>query len=617
MPPARSTRLWSLPGFHTVGVLGAGASGEVVEAVTDVKGTPVAIKYLSTAFCSDPAQLAGFRREARVLQQLNSPYITRVYEYQEHSSGAAIVMELVKGPSLAAVLREQAPLTPEAALWLLKGSLRGLSAAHAAGIIHRDYKPANVLIAPDGTSRLVDFGIALRQGTDAPCAGTPAYMAPEQWRGAPPSPATDVYAASATFFECLTGERPFHGSSLQELAVQHTTAPVPDFLAPESVRPLLAQGLAKTPESRIPNADRFLAALEETATAVYGPDWEERGKRVLAALIALVPFALPAAPSRGGGSDAAITGLPAQVPASAKHTSGPLEETDGHPAACPPLATNAAEQRKLWTTAATGAATVAVLVATVVAVSAPDNDQNTVPRGSADASTSALTTSGPQDSAAPSEAADTESADPDDAPHATGDTAGTATEGEMDIAEGVPVSDAAGSEAPDETTSGAPPLDPSAANPMFPADSSAPTAGPSQIGSGGTSPSSPTGPEPNGSPAPPMVEHIGVTGLSADASRKATATVIVRTDGTGPVKLTVRWYDASATSNAAAPGRQEGPAQTQTLAGQTRYVVNLTHIFDLENCAPHWGVLVATAPVPEQARPYRTTLSLPCRASVS
>jgi serine/threonine protein kinase len=117
-------------------------------------------------------------------------------------------MEAVNGVSLRDVLSgNPGPLPPEAALTVLKGSLLGLSAAHAAGVVHRDYKPANVLVESSGNSKLVDFGIAGLSG-ERTVAGTPAYMAPEQWHGAPASPATDVYSATCVFFECVTGGPP-------------------------------------------------------------------------------------------------------------------------------------------------------------------------------------------------------------------------------------------------------------------------------------------------------------------------------------------------------------------------------------------------------------------------
>ncbi|WP_405754815.1 serine/threonine-protein kinase [Streptomyces sp. NBC_00073] len=301
---------WTVPGYAQVRELGSGGSGRVVLAVHEATGTPVAVKYLSDRLREDPAFVGEFRAEARLLGGLDTPYVVRLYEYVEYTTapgGAAIVMELVDGISLRALLKQAGQTDPEAALVVLKGSLLGLAAAHRAGVVHRDYKPENVLVAADGSSKLVDFGIAARRGTTPGVAGTPAYMAPEQWQGRPASPAADVYAATATFFECLTGRKPFAGESFAELAVQHIEAPVPETEAPEPVRPLIRRGLAKVPEERPENAEAFVAELEDVALAAYGPDWEERGQRKLAALAALLPLLFPSAGAPAAGTTAVAT----------------------------------------------------------------------------------------------------------------------------------------------------------------------------------------------------------------------------------------------------------------------------------------------------------------------
>ncbi|MFJ3877533.1 serine/threonine-protein kinase [Streptomyces sp. NPDC090077] len=298
---------WTVPGYTEVRELGAGGSGRVVLALHDATGTAVAVKYLSERMREDPAFIREFRAEARLLGGLVSPYVVGLYEYVEAPSGAAIVMELVDGISLRAVLRESGRAEAEAALVVLKGSLLGLAAAHRAGVVHRDYKPENVLVAPDGSSKLVDFGIAAGRGTTPGVAGTPAYMAPEQWQGQPASPTADVYAATATFFEFLTGRKPYDGTSFAELAVQHIEAPVPETEAPEPVRPLIRRGLAKRPEQRPENAEAFVAELEAVAVAAYGPEWEERGQRKLAALAALLPLLFPSAAGAAAGTTAVAT----------------------------------------------------------------------------------------------------------------------------------------------------------------------------------------------------------------------------------------------------------------------------------------------------------------------
>ncbi|WP_371614583.1 serine/threonine-protein kinase [Streptomyces sp. NBC_00454] len=303
--------MWSVPGYSEIRELGTGASGRVVLAVHEGTGTAVAVKYLSDRMLENPAFVREFRAEAQLLGELRSPYVVGLYEYVEAPGGAAIVMELVDGIPLNALLKQSGRTGPEAALVLLKGSLLGLADAHRSGVVHRDYKPANVLVAGDGTSKLVDFGIATPLGATPGAAGTPAYMAPEQWQGRPASPAADVYAATATFFECLTGRKPYDGQSFAELAVQHVEAPVPETEAPEPVRPLIRRGLAKDPRQRPENAEAFVAELEGVAQAAYGPDWEERGQRKLAALAALLPLLFPSAAAPAQGTTAlATTTLP-------------------------------------------------------------------------------------------------------------------------------------------------------------------------------------------------------------------------------------------------------------------------------------------------------------------
>ncbi|RAG83269.1 serine/threonine protein kinase [Streptacidiphilus pinicola] len=298
---------WIVPGYRHTRELGAGGSGRVVLALHQETGTPVAIKYLGEELRDDPDFLTEFREEARLLGDLDSAYVVRLYEYVEGPEGAAIVMELVDGIALRALLRQAGATGPEAALVVLRGSLLGLAAAHALGVVHRDYKPENVLVAADGSSKLVDFGIAVKSGDEGGIAGTPPYMAPEQWTGDPASPAADVYAATATFFECLTGSRPYPGTTFAELVVQHTTAPIPDELAPEAVRPLIRRGLAKHAAERPESAAAFVTELESIAGAAYGPQWEERGRRRLAAMAALLPLLFPSA--GGGGATSGTTAL--------------------------------------------------------------------------------------------------------------------------------------------------------------------------------------------------------------------------------------------------------------------------------------------------------------------
>jgi len=288
---------WCVPGYTTVHELGSSDSGTVVHAV-DEAGTAVAIKYLSPELLSDWGFWAAFRTEAQLLAQLDSPNVARLWEYVESPRGAAIVMELVEGASLRTVLADQGPTEPEAALLVLKDSLLGLGAAHAVGVVHRDYRPANVLVSTAGEAKLVGFGVVGRSGGVGGGSGMSAYLPPEQWAGGAASPGGDIYSATATFVECVSGRPPFAGSDLATLRQQHELAPVPAATLPGPLQGLALRGMSKDPDERPADAAAFLAELERAAVSGYGEDWAERGRDNLAyraALLAPPPAAAPAA----------------------------------------------------------------------------------------------------------------------------------------------------------------------------------------------------------------------------------------------------------------------------------------------------------------------------------
>ena len=289
---------WKVPGYTELKMLGSGGFGDVALARHDASGILVAIKYLHSDLLADAEFAEMFRGEATVLASLDDPNVVRLYEYVEAPSGAAIVMELINGVSLHEILVHQGGTAPEAALVVLQGSLLGLAAAHQRGVVHRDYKPANVLVNGDGVSKLTDFGLAARTGDRPAPAGTLTYVAPEQIAGAPASPAGDVYSATATFYQCLTGHPPFSGESA-ELLRQHRAEPVPLDTVPARLRPLVAAGMAKDPQRRPADAITFVAELQTVASGAYGKDWEKRGRSHLgeAALLlaALWPSGAPPA----------------------------------------------------------------------------------------------------------------------------------------------------------------------------------------------------------------------------------------------------------------------------------------------------------------------------------
>ncbi|MFI6737518.1 protein kinase [Nonomuraea sp. NPDC050451] len=290
-----------VPGYTEIRELGHGGTGRVMLAVRDSDGLAVAIKHLSEPLRADGEFVERFRAEAEVIREIDSPHTARLLEYVEGQDDAVIVMELVDGVTLRRLLEHEGATGPEAALVVLKGALLGLAEAHRRGVVHRDFKPENVIITQEGESKLVDFGVAAHFGETAALVGTPSYMAPEQWDDAPASAATDVYAATLVFFECLTGHRAFQGENVAALAYQHQHILPQLGEVEEPLRPLLEHGLAKDPAGRPASAEAFLAELEGVALAEYGDEWETRGRAGLGILMlplaALLPKPQPVAES--------------------------------------------------------------------------------------------------------------------------------------------------------------------------------------------------------------------------------------------------------------------------------------------------------------------------------
>ena len=291
---------WAVPGYTEERQLGHGVSGRVVAAVSDATGERVAIKYLHKNLVSDPQFIGELRAGAEQLASLNAPHMAQVFGFvEEPREGAAIVMELIDGVSLREMLARGA-LGATAALTVLKDVLLALAAAHGQRLPHRDVKPDNVLVDAGGWGTLTDFGVAVKTDKQVGAAGTPEYMAPELWHGAPNVPATDIYAATAAFFESLAGKPLFSGKP-GRLRAQHESTPVPIGQFDPPLRDLIGWGLAKDPEARPPSAMAFVSELDARAAAAYGPYWEDEGRRELAEREAAV------LPLHAGGEGAGST----------------------------------------------------------------------------------------------------------------------------------------------------------------------------------------------------------------------------------------------------------------------------------------------------------------------
>ncbi|MER7766985.1 serine/threonine-protein kinase [Kitasatospora sp. NPDC096140] len=591
--PEDARGAWELPGYLHDRELGAGASGRVVLAHHLETGTPVAIKYLH-----DRVGTPALRAEAEVLARIDSPHITRLYEYVEGARGSAIVMELVDGIALRDLLRAEGATSAQAALVVLKGSLLGLAAAHEAGVVHRDYKPANVLVDTAGTSKLVDFGIAVPSGDDRDVSGTPAYMPPEQWAGRPASPAGDVYAATVTFFECLTGARPFEGATIAELAVQHAEAPIPAELAPDLVRPLILAGLAKDPEARPDSAAAFVRELEAVATTGYGPGWEERGRLDLLGLLALLAPLLPGAGAAGAtslahtsvGSQSSLgflESLGSQGAVSALGTQGAAPAAQQIPHPVPPGRGVLRRNRgKALTGVAAGALTLATL-AGLAAAGATDGGARTVVGAASPEATTSIDPQTPTDGvASPTPSGDGSTPSPTastPAPTAS-PTATPSTPGSTPTA--TPTTKAPTAPAtPGRPAPGGPPAP---STPGAPAPTTAAPAPPPV-----TAPPSPS-PSPTVAPATLTVDSVSLAPVTCSGRWSLTATATVTARGTGSGTLTFSWYHSSG-------------GRAVTVATDTVPVVNGTatisraHDFGSADTFPTWGVRVTTTPAAGKA----------------
>ena len=348
--PVRPSKLIAgapIGGYSLLAVLGEGGMGVVWSAQDPLLDRTLAIKVLKSLDAA-PALRLRLLREARAMARLKHPNVLTVYEVGTEGERDFIAMELVDGGPLDDWLARNPPAGEVMAALLAAG--RGLAAAHAAGLVHRDFKPNNVLRSKDGRVLVTDFGLARGLGNDSPVApitdatphaaldvtidasasgssrrtdsvldspltktgamiGTPAYMAPEQFTGSPPDPRTDQFAFCVTAWQALTGVRPHHGRTLDELrkaASAGVAAVVTDL--PKPVRAVLARGLDPDPAGRWPDLEALLEALERAGRERKRSRWP---LAVAAAAVVGIAFAVIA--TRGSKQPVAATCEPAET----------------------------------------------------------------------------------------------------------------------------------------------------------------------------------------------------------------------------------------------------------------------------------------------------------------
>lgn len=293
--------------------LGSGGMATVYLAYDTVLDREVAVKVLSDRFAKDPAFVERFRREASAAAGLNHPNIVAVYDRGEAEDTYYIVMEYLSGPDLKKVIRDQGALDPAVAVDNALQILSALSAAHAAGIVHRDIKPQNVMVGEDGRLRVADFGIARanadQQMTEAGSViGTAQYLSPEQAQGEDTTAASDTYAVGIVLYEMLTGRVPFDGDRPVTVAMkQINEPPIPPRVfesnIPQDLDAVVMKALSKRPEDRFETAEDFTTALLDVRAGMSGG---QQSTLILTAPTAVAGAAAAtgetqAMPANGGG----------------------------------------------------------------------------------------------------------------------------------------------------------------------------------------------------------------------------------------------------------------------------------------------------------------------------
>ncbi|MGH3011284.1 MAG: protein kinase domain-containing protein [Gaiellaceae bacterium] len=262
-------------------LVGEGGMSSVYRAYDAVLDRRVAIKVLHEHFSRDPEYVERFRREARAIARLAHPNVVTVIDRGEWEGRQFIVFEHVAGENLKAVIAREGPLPVGRALDLACQIARALSFAHELGIVHRDVKPHNVLLAAGGTAKVTDFGIARALDADdaltetGTVLGTGQYLSPEQANGQRGDERSDQYSLGVVTFELLTGRVPYTGDNLMAVARRHIDDPVPSVQAlrgdvPECPDAVIARAMAKRPQDRFGSMDALAAALESCLAKVDG-----------------------------------------------------------------------------------------------------------------------------------------------------------------------------------------------------------------------------------------------------------------------------------------------------------------------------------------------------------
>src|SRR6516165_2108029 len=273
----------SLGKYQVTGVLGQGGMGLVLKAHDPMIERDVAIKVLADHLAADASALGRFLAEAKAAGKLNHPNVIAIYEICQQGAMHFLVLEYVPGGSLSDRLAGEQPLTVLEATQALIDACKGVGAAHAAGLIRRDIKPANFMRAADGSVKVADFGLAKavagagRHFTQTGMVvGSPFFMSPEQCEAKPLDHRSDLYSLGATYYSLLTGKQPYQGTgSVPQLMYLHCHGPIPDPRSinpaiPEACSRIIARAMAKAPADRYPSIDAMLSDLQAVTATLSG-----------------------------------------------------------------------------------------------------------------------------------------------------------------------------------------------------------------------------------------------------------------------------------------------------------------------------------------------------------
>ena len=266
-------------------LVGAGGMSSVYRAHDRLLERYVALKVLHPQYAEDEEYVERFRREARSVARLSHPHIVTVIDRGEDGGRQYIVFEYVDGEDLKQLIERGGPLPARRAIELALEVADALAFAHENGLVHRDVKPQNVLLTPDGAAKVTDFGIARSLDVEhgvtqtGTVLGTSDYLSPEQAGGKPTTPASDIYSLGIVLYELLTAEMPFAGANFVAIAMKHINEPPPDLLAkrpdvPPRLAAALDRALAKDPAERFPTMKDFARELRECLAELDAPDAE-------------------------------------------------------------------------------------------------------------------------------------------------------------------------------------------------------------------------------------------------------------------------------------------------------------------------------------------------------